>query len=138
MGEADPIEARREVRALSLRLARRTTRNPRTPMARIAKKPRTTMTAIAQWGKSEDELDCKLPGVEVERELVLETEAADLAAAEAEEADAEAAEAEAAAAEDEDAMEDVTESANVVSARRWSIRGQDAGTKTTLTNCSER
>jgi hypothetical protein len=98
-------------------------RNPRTPMARIAKKPRTTMTAIAQWGKLEDELDCKLPGVEVERDLVLETEAADLAAAEAEEADAEAAEAEAAAAEDEDAMEDVTESANVVSARRWSIRG---------------
>lgn len=123
MGEADPIEARREVRALSLRLARRTMRNPRTPMARIAKKPRTTMTAIAQWGKLEDELDCKLPGVEVERDLVLETEAADLAAAEAEEADAEAAEAEAAAAEDEDAMEDVTESANVVSARRWSIRG---------------
>lgn len=136
MGEADPIEPRREVRALSLRLARRMIRNPRTPIARIAKKPRTTMTAIAQWGKGEGELDCKLPGVEVERALVLEAEAADLAAAEAEAADAE--EAEAAAAEDEDAMEDVTESANVVSARGWSIRGQDTGTKTTLTNCSER
>ena len=94
------------------------------------------MTAIAQWGKLEDEMDCKLPGVEVEWDLVLEAEAADRAAAEAEAADAK--EAEAAAAVDEDAMDDVTESANVVSARGWSIRGQDARTKATLTNCTER
>lgn len=72
----------------------------------------------------------------MERDLELEAEAADLEAAEAEAADAE--EAEAAAAEDEDAMEDVTESANVVSARGWSIHGQEAGTRTTLTNCTER
>jgi hypothetical protein len=126
MGEAEPIEPRREVRALSLRLARRTRRNPRTPIARIAKKPRTTMTAIAQWGKSECELGCKLPGVELARDLELE---ADRAAAEAE-ADAKEAEAAAAAAaDDEDAMDDVTESASVVSVRRWSIRRQDAGDK---------
>lgn len=134
MGEAEPIEPRLEVRALSLRLARRTRRNPRTPRARIAKKPRTTMTAIAQWGKSEPELACMLPGVE--RALVLEAEAADKAATEAEAADAE--EAEAAAADDEDAMDDVTESANVVSARRWSIHAQDTWTKATLTKCSKR
>jgi hypothetical protein len=48
MGDAEPIEPRRETRALWLRLARRTRRRPRTPTVRIAKKPRTTMTAIAQ------------------------------------------------------------------------------------------
>jgi hypothetical protein len=85
------------------------------------------MTAIAQWGKSDPELACMLPGVE--RALVLEAEAADTAAAEAEAADADAKEAEAAAADDEDAMDDVTASANVVSAKRWSIRRQDAWTR---------
>lgn len=53
MGEAEPIEPRLEERTLSLRRARRTRRNPRIPNAIIAKKPRTTMTAIAQWGKSD-------------------------------------------------------------------------------------
>ncbi len=128
MGDAEPIEPRREVRTLSLRLARRTRRKPRTPRARIAKKPRTTMTAIPQWGKLECELDCKLPGVAVAKYLELEAEAADT----------EAADAEAAAADDEDAMDDVTESAYVVSAAHWSIHGRDAQTKGTLTNCSER
>ena len=130
MGEAEPIEPRREVRALSLRLARRTRRNPRTPIARIAKKPRTTMTAIAQWGKSECEADCKLPGVAVARDLELEAAAADAAAADAKDA-------EAAAADEEDAMDDVTESAYVVSVGHWSIRGRDAQTTAALTNCTE-
>jgi hypothetical protein len=133
MGEAEPIEPRREVRALSLRLARRTRRKPRTPIARIAKKPRTTITAIPQWGKSECELDCKLPGVAVARNLELETAAAD-----AEAADAEDAEAAATAADDEDAKDDVTESAYVVSAGHWSIRVRSARTMATLTNCTER
>lgn len=53
MGDAEPIEPRREERRLRLRRARRTRRNPRIPNARIAKKPRTTMTAIPQWGKSD-------------------------------------------------------------------------------------
>jgi hypothetical protein len=128
MGEAEPIEPRREVRALSLRRARRTRRNTRAPIARIAKKPRTTMTAIAQWGKGEPELDCKLPGVAVARNLELEAAAAD----------AEAAEAEAAAADDEAAMDDVTESAYVVSAGHWSIRERDRRTRASLTNCTER
>ena len=131
MGEAEPIEPRREVRALSLRLARRTRRNPRTTKARIAKKPRTAMTAIAQWGKSECELDCKLPGVAVARNLELEAAASDAEAADAKDA-------EAAAADDEEASDDVTESAYVVSAGHWSIRGRDARTWTTLTNCTER
>jgi hypothetical protein len=131
MGEAEPIEPRREVRALSLRLARRTRRKPRTPIARIAKKPRTTMTAIAQWGKSEFELDCKLPGVAVARDLELEAAAADAEAADAKDA-------EAAAADDEDAKDDVTESAYVVSAGHWSIRVRNARTMATLTNCTER
>lgn len=131
MGEAEPIEPRREVRALSLRLARRTRRNPRTTIARIAKKPRTTMTAIAQWGKSECELDCKLPGVAVARNLELEAAAADAEAADAKDA-------EAAAADDEDAMDDVTESAYVVSVGHWSIQGQNARATATLTNCAER
>ncbi len=74
----------------------------------------------------ECELDCKLPGVAVAKYLELEAEAAD------------AEDAEAAAADDEDAMDDVTESANVVSAAHWSIHGRDAQTKGTLTNCSER
>jgi hypothetical protein len=132
MGEAEPIEARREVRALSLRLARRMRRNPRTPIARIAKKPRTTMTDIAQWGKSECGVDCKLPGVAVARNLELEAAAAD-----AEAADAKDAEAAAAAADDEDAKDDVTESAYVVSMGHWSIRGRDARTRERLTNCTE-
>lgn len=131
MGEAEPIEPRREVRALSLRLARRTRRKPRTMIALIAKKPRTTMTPIAQWGKSECALDCKLPGVAVARNLELEAAAADAEAADAKDA-------EAAAADDEDAKDDVTESAYVVSAGHWSIRGRNAGTRGTLTNCTER
>jgi hypothetical protein len=131
MGEAEPIEPRRELRALSLRLARRTRRKPRTTIALIAKKPRTTMTDIAQWGKSECELDCKLPGVAVARDLELEAAAADAEAADAKDA-------EAAAADDEDAKDDVTESAYVVSAGHWSIRGRNARTRTTLTNCTER
>jgi hypothetical protein len=131
MGEAEPIEPRREVRALSLRLARRTRRNPRTAKASIAKKPRTAMTAIAQWGKSECELDCKLPGVAVARNLELEAAASDAEAADAKDA-------EAAAADDEEARDDVTESAYVVSAGQWSIRGRDARTTATLTNCTER
>src|SRR6266404_8021655 len=45
MGEAEPIESGREGRALWLRLARRTRRKPKTPTVRIARKPRTTMTA---------------------------------------------------------------------------------------------
>ena len=89
------------------------------------------MTAIAQWGKSECELDCKLPGVEVARDLELEAAAADAEAADAKDA-------EAAAADDEDAMDDVTESGYVVSARHWSIRGRNALTRETLTNCTER
>jgi hypothetical protein len=129
MGEAEPIEPRREGRVLSLRLARRTRRKPRTIKALIAKKPRTVMTDIAQWGKSECELDCKLPGVAVARNLELEAAAAD--------ADAKDAEAAAAAADDEDAMDDVTESAYVVSAGHWSIRGRNARTRATLTNCTE-
>lgn len=48
MGDAEPIEPRRETRAFCLRLARRTRRRPRMPTVRIAKKPRITMTAIAQ------------------------------------------------------------------------------------------
>jgi hypothetical protein len=48
-----------------------------------------------------------------------------VAAADAEAADAK--DAEAAAADDEAAMDDVTESAYVVSARHWSIRGRDDG-----------
>ena len=48
IGDAEPIEPCRETRELWLRLARRTRRRPRTPTVRIAKKPRTTMTAIAQ------------------------------------------------------------------------------------------
>ena len=67
------------------------------------------MTDIAQWGKSECELDCKLPGDAVARDLELEAAAADAEAADAKDA-------EAAAADDEDAMDDVTESAYVVSA----------------------
>lgn len=67
------------------------------------------MTDIAQWGKSECEVDCKLPGVAVARNLELEAAAAD-----AEAADAKDAEAAAAAADDEDAMDDVIESAYVV------------------------
>lgn len=131
MGEAEPIEPRREVRALSLRLARRTRRNPRTPIARIAKKPRTTMTAIPQWGKLECKPDCRLPGVAVARYLELEAAAADAEAADAKDA-------EAAAADDEDAMDDVTASAYVVSVGHSSIRGWDAWAKVTLTNCTER
>ena len=74
------------------------------------------MTAIAQWGKSEPALACKFPGVAVALEL--EAAAADAAAADAKDA-------EAAAADDEDAMDDVTESAYVVSEGHWSIRGWD-------------
>jgi hypothetical protein len=48
IGEAEPIEPRREVRALWFRPARRRRRKPRTPTARKAKKPRTAMVAIAQ------------------------------------------------------------------------------------------
>jgi len=65
------------------------------------------MTPIAQWGKSECALDCKLPGVAVARNLELEAAAADAEAADAKDA-------EAAAADDEDAKDDVTESAYVV------------------------
>jgi hypothetical protein len=98
MGEAEPIEPWREGREFCLSLARRTRRKARIPKARIAKKPRTTMTAIAQWGKSGWELSCRLPGV---GEVVVEA--------------AEAAEAE--AADDERAIDDATESAIVVSVR---------------------
>lgn len=89
------------------------------------------MTAIAQWGKSECELACKLPGVAVARYLELEAAASDAEAADAKDA-------EAAAADDEDARDDVTESAYVVSVRHWSIRERDARTRATLTNCTER
>jgi hypothetical protein len=92
------------------------------------------MTAIAQWGKSECELDCKLPGVAVARYLELEAAAAEAEAADAKDAEA----AEAAAADDEDAKDDVTESAYVVSMEHWSIRGQDTRTMGRLTNCTER
>ena len=84
------------------------------------------MTAIPQWGKSECELDCKLPGVAVARDLELEAEAAD------------AKDAEAAAADDEDAMDDVTESAYVVSVGHWSIRGRKKRIRAILTDCTER
>ena len=89
------------------------------------------MTAIAQCGKSECELACKLPGVAVARNLELEAAASDAEATDAKDA-------EAAAADDEEAMDDVTESAYVVSAGHWSIREQDARIKATLTNCTER
>lgn len=106
-------------------------------MATIAKKPRTTMTAIAQCGKAElPEADCTLPEPSVadvvEADWDREAETDDAVRAEAE-AEAEAADADAAAAsdaetdareaDDEDAaaaaeveaMEAITESANVVS-----------------------
>lgn len=93
-------------------------------MATIARKPRTTMTAIAQCGKLESELVCRLPGlldapdgeevrvdaVESEdREAMAEAEAeAEMAATEVEATDAvETAETE--------ATEDATASATVVS-----------------------
>ena len=107
MGEAEPIEPRREVRAVCLRLARRTRRSARTPTARIAKVPRTTMVAIPQWGNSDRELGCKLAVVWVAAFLELEAASA---------AETEAADDNAIAADDEEAMDDVTASASVVSA----------------------
>jgi hypothetical protein len=75
------------------------------------------MTAIAQWGKSDWELACKLPGVSVARLLELEAARADAEAIEADKAEADDA-----AADDEEAMDDVTASAYVVSAKCLSIR----------------
>ena len=65
---------------------------------------------------------CKLPGVAVARYLELEAEAtrAEADDNEADNADADADDA--AATDEEEAMDDVTESASVVSAKRWSIR----------------
>jgi hypothetical protein len=76
------------------------------------------MTAIAQWGKSDWELACKLPGVSVARLLEL----LEAARADAEAIEADIAEADDAAADDEEAMDDVTASAYVVSAKCLSIR----------------
>jgi len=64
------------------------------------------MTAMPQCGKEDWELDCKLPGV------VPEVADAATREAEADAADNEAAES--AATDDDEAMEDVTESAYVV------------------------
>jgi len=107
IGDAEPIEPRCEVPALRIRLARFTRRNARTQRARIAKKPRTTMTAMPQCGNEDWELDCKLPGVGVleERDAAARVEEADAADNE---------DAESAATDDDEAMEDVRESAYVV------------------------
>ena len=64
-------------------------------------------------------MGCKLPGVPVARFLELEAEATK---AEAEAIEADIAEADNAAADEEEAIDDVTESASVVSAKHWSIR----------------
>ena len=102
----------------------------------MARTPRTTMTAMAQWGKLESDPLCKLPGVAEELfdeagelALILEeaaaaetedTDAADLDATEADDTDARDADTtEALEAEDTEAIEDTTESAKVVSGT-WS------------------
>ena len=87
------------------------------------------MAAIAQWGKSDSELACKLPGVAVARFLELE--------AIADANDADKAEAEDAAADDEEAIDDVTASAYVVSAKHWSIPEKEAWVTASLTHCAE-
>ena len=114
-------------------------KNARIPVARSARKPSTTMTAIAQCGNEEPALSCTLPEPEPPAVLVADGFApepevpeppsppparddADAAAAEAEDReaaaaeDADAADAEdAAAAAEVDDMDARTESAKVVS-----------------------
>ena len=106
------MELRFELR--SRRRMRRMTKNARRQEAAIARKPSTTMTAMAQCGKGEfEEADCTCPpgeevGVLVFVDVRWARDDEDASAAEAEDADAEDAD----AAEEEAA---ITESANVVS-----------------------
>lgn len=53
IGEAEPMELRFEAREEFRRRTRRMMRKARRHVAAIARKPRTTMTAIAQRGNSE-------------------------------------------------------------------------------------
>lgn len=62
MGVDEPTEFRCDSSAPRLRRERRTIRNASTQVAKMAKNPRTTMTAIAQAAKPEPPLfDCTLP-----------------------------------------------------------------------------
>ena len=74
IGVADVTEPRRE-RRLRLRVLQ-INKKARTHVAKRAKKPKTEMTAIAQWGKDESSLPfCTLPvGLPVGEEDKLEVE----------------------------------------------------------------
>jgi hypothetical protein len=135
IGDALPIEFRSErVRFL---LRRRTRTKMSMQHAMSAKTPRTQMTAMAQWGKEEEEvLDWRpLPPVEVEPEpervgeAPLDWEPAE--AADAEEADAaEAEEAAETAAEDAEAREEEDMEAMIESAKVVSVRCRRSERKT--------
>lgn len=125
MGDAEPIELRFD--SSSLRRMRRMMKKMSMHVVAMARKPRTTITAIAQCGKPEPEAPDCTPAVEVGEPVtappallpVTPEAAADWEERERE-ADSDAADAE--ATDDVDAIEATIESANVVSVecvRRW-------------------
>lgn len=107
MGDAEPMEPRLESPALLRR--RRMMKKARMPPATRARNPRTTITAMAQWGKFEaSPVAWMPPGFEPGVDRVEDADADDAEAAEADAA--------AAAADELAAIEELTESSTVVSA----------------------
>lgn len=107
MGVDDPIDPLCDNRLFRLRRSRRMITKVRMPPASRARKPSTTITAMAQWGKGVLFADCTLPAPSVELDvgavpLPLLEPLALLAFAEADEAEADEA---AAAADDSDASD---------------------------------
>lgn len=133
MGVDEPIDPRCDNREFCRWRTRRMIKKNRITSARRARKPRTTMTAIAQWGNEEFPFpDCTFPLPEafVDEGLVAfvlgepkppacdieeARDAEDAAAAEADAAAAEAADRDDAAAADVEDIDAMTESAKVVS-----------------------
>jgi hypothetical protein len=117
IGEAEPIEFLFESIRCRLR-SRRRIRKKRRHMAAMAKKPSTTITAMAQCGKPEPVPGfCRLP-VWVDEGTVKLAVREDSEAREADARETEAADAEdAAAADDDDSIDERIESAYVVSGR---------------------
>lgn len=115
IGELEPIEFRLDSMAFRLRI-RRMMKNARTHVVAIARKPRTTMTAMAQCGKPELLVpDCTPPvGLEMELVGLLPVDLRDSEDPVVEAAATDAAAADATDAVEAEAMEARTESANVV------------------------
>lgn len=107
IGEAEPMELRWESSSELRRRTRRMIRKARTQLATMARNPRTTITAIAQWGKSLLVAPCCTAAVDVGLDVGMVVNRKEVSEAATEEEDA-------AAADDKDAIDAATESAKVV------------------------